>query len=361
MQERWEMRVAQTVLDLQNSLSATNALQRELAEEKQRFLDLQTSLRNMQDAWNLERQRHLDQLEQLEREVQIRGEKVSIVEQEIQKIREDRSGLQVNEQVLNRQVTSYQEQLRRSVRKAEGLTSQLDEKEDQLREALRLKRLLHEAQHDKKQASAQRQVLQERLAMVTHELEQRHLEGDLELRRTRGALDESRKALRDMNFGPRLSVASDPRVPRLEKQLQSEQMKAAELTVQRESRDHKLKIVADNYQRERVRCEELSKQLVSDERRRLDVHEELGTVKAQLATRDRKVDTMRERMAMLAEEFMTRKIETNLQLARMQGQLQESRFLATKFGSPQKIDHSHRPIHPPPRTTFQAMDPRRPG
>lgn len=197
--------------------------------------------------------------------------------------------------------------------------------------------------------------------MVTHELEQRHLEGDLELRRTRGALDESRKALRDMNFGPRLSVASDPRVPRLEKQLQSEQMKSAELTVQRESRDHKLKIMADNYQRERVRCEELSKQLVSDERRRLDVHEELGTVKAQLAARDRKVDTMRERLDMIAEEFRTRKIDTNLQIARMQGQLQESRFLATKFGSPQKMDHSHRPMHPPPMTTFQAMDPRRPG
>eukprot|EP00746_Dinoflagellata_sp_MGD_P001180 gnl/MRDRNA2_/MRDRNA2_102192_c0_seq1.p1 gnl/MRDRNA2_/MRDRNA2_102192_c0~~gnl/MRDRNA2_/MRDRNA2_102192_c0_seq1.p1 ORF type:complete len:1080 (-),score=358.85 gnl/MRDRNA2_/MRDRNA2_102192_c0_seq1:68-3307(-) len=334
LQVHWEERDTQKDQDLKKSLLAVKELQGELNEEKQRCIEIEASHRNAQDVWNLERQRHLDQVEQLEREVQIRGEKVAILEQDNRQAREDRTGLQVHEQVLSRKVLTYENQLQRSITKAADLTTQLDEKENQLREAMRLKKLLQEAQEDKKQELAQKSLLRERIAMQSNELQQRRLEGDLELRRTRGALDESRKVLRDMNFGPRLT--SDGRAPRLEAQLASEKMKVVEMTFKKENSDHKLKIMQENYERERARCTELSKQLFTDERQRLDVHEELGTVKAQLAARDSKIDTMRERMSMLTEEHITRKMDSNLQVARLQGQLEESRFLTTQFASPQK-------------------------
>jgi hypothetical protein len=193
------------------------------------------------------------------------------------------------------------------------------------------------AQKDLQSQSDSHQQNAERLGMAAEELFTRQVEFALEKQRLSGALEESRRTLRNSLITPNPSTALDTvRVQNLEKQLAEERRKSIEQAVALQRSERKCtQLEASNTRSEEHRQAAIQNSRDA-ERRCVTLSEDLRKAQLKQTLTDQKCEENRERASMGAAEIQTVKYLSKYETAKLRGHLEELRYMIKRTDSARK-------------------------
>merc|ERR1719217_255117 len=173
--------------------------------------------------------------------------------------------------------------------------------------------------------------LNERLGMAAEELFTRQVEFALEKQRLSGALEESRRTLRNSLAVPTSTTAIDTvRITGLEQQLAEERRKSIEQAVALQRAERKCTQLEDANKRSEEHRSTAVANARDAERRSVALAEELRKSQLDRTKADQQFNEVRERGAMSKAEIYTVKYNSTLETARMRGINQELRLMMTR-------------------------------
>jgi len=179
-----------------------------------------------------------------------------------------------------------------------------------------------------------RSQLQERLGMAAEELFTRQVTFALEKQRLSGALEESRRTLRNTLGGPSQTQTVDTvRVTGLQQQLAEERRKAIEQAVALQRAERKSNSADQASRRSEEQRDKATQQAREAERRCVGLSEDLRKSQVKLKQADERNNETRERGAMTAAEMYTVRYEAKYESAKLRGALEELRFMIKLRGS----------------------------
>uniref|UniRef100_A0A7S4R5X6 Uncharacterized protein n=1 Tax=Alexandrium monilatum TaxID=311494 RepID=A0A7S4R5X6_9DINO len=183
------------------------------------------------------------------------------------------------------------------------------------------------------QGSAQ---MMERLGMAAEELFTRQIEFALDKQRLSGALEESRRTLRNSLGVPNPVAAVDSvRISGLEQQLSEERRKSIEQMVALQRAERKCHQLEESHKRSEEQRLDAVQQSREAERRCVVLTEDLRKANIKQNALDVRCDETRERAAMSAAEIGTIRYESKYESAKLRGALDELRYmLKMQEGSP---------------------------
>jgi chromosome segregation ATPase len=171
----------------------------------------------------------------------------------------------------------------------------------------------------------------ERLGMASEELMTRQVLFALEKQRLSGALEESRRTLRNSLAVPTSTTAIDTvRITGLEQQLAEERRKSIEQAVALQRAERKCTQLEDANKRSEEHRSTAVANARDAERRTVSLSEELRKSQLDRTKADQQFNEVRERGAMSKAEIYTVKYNSTLDTARMRGINQELRLMMTR-------------------------------
>jgi len=227
--------------------------------------------------------------------------------------------------------SSTQQQASASGRIA-GLERQLE------REASHVKSLQAAKEAAEKNASSSSQgnaQMMERLSMAAEELVTRQIEFALDKQRLSGALEESRRTLRNSLGVPNPVAAVDSvRISGLEQQLSEERRKSIEQMVALQRAERKVRQLEDTHRRSEEHRGDAVQSAREAERRCVTLTEDLRKAHLRQSTLEVRCEETRERAAMGAAEIGTVRYESKYEAAKLRGALDELRYMLKMQDSP---------------------------
>merc|ERR1719235_1713297 len=164
--------------------------------------------------------------------------------------------------------------------------------------------------------------LQERLGMAAEELMTRQVLFALEKQRLSGALEESRRTLRNSLAVPTSTTAIDTvRITGLEQQLAEERRKSIEQAVALQRAERKCTQLEDANKRSEEHRSTAVANARDAERRSVALSEDLRKAQIKQTTADQRLDEVRERSAMSTAEIQTVKYMAKYDAAKLRGHL----------------------------------------
>merc|ERR1712217_730495 len=172
-----------------------------------------------------------------------------------------------------------------------------------------------------------RSQLQERSVMSAEELSTRQVEFALERQRLNGALEESRRTLRNSLGVPNVAPVDSVRLQSLEQQMGEERRKNIETVVALQRAERKGNQLEEKHKRSEENKGESAQNVREAERRVQRLTEDLRK-KAELQTKiEQRSEEARETAGMAAAETATVKYESKYECAKLRGALDELRFM----------------------------------
>lgn len=170
--------------------------------------------------------------------------------------------------------------------------------------------------------------MKERLGMSAEELFTRQVEFALDKQRLSGALEESRRTLRNSLGVPNQMAAVDSvRISGLEQQLSEERRKSIEQMVALQRAERRCHQLEEGQKRSEEQRLDATQQSREAERRCVGLQEELRKARMRLDQSDVRCDETRERAQMAAAEIGTIRYEANYEAAKLRGALDELRYM----------------------------------
>jgi len=184
------------------------------------------------------------------------------------------------------------------------------------------------AESEVKKTAETRQEMMERLAMAAEEMSARQVDFTLERQRLSGALEESRRTLRNSLGVPNPGAAVDSvRLQGLEQQLSEERRKAIEQAVTLQRTERKLaQLEVSNKRGEDQRLDAVSRSREA-ERRLVTLSEDLRKTKVRETNADNQAREAREQASMAVAEMGTIRYEAKYEVVRLRGALDELRYM----------------------------------
>merc|ERR1712217_382660 len=175
--------------------------------------------------------------------------------------------------------------------------------------------------------SDSRSQLQERTAMAAEELSTRQVDFALERQRLNGALEESRRTLRNSLGVPNVAPVDTVRLQSLETQLSEERRKNIESVVAQQRAERKVHQLEERIKKNEENRGESAQTARDAERRCQRLTEDLRKKEDAQQKLEQRSQETRETAAMSAAEIYTVKYESKYECAKLRGALDELRFM----------------------------------
>jgi len=173
-----------------------------------------------------------------------------------------------------------------------------------------------------------RQQFSERLGMGAEELFTRQVEFALEKQRLSGALEESRRTLRNSLGVPNPAAAIDSvRISGMEQQLAEERRKSIEQVVALQRTERRCAQLEEAQRRGEEQRQAAVRNSREVERKCVGLSEDLRKATIKLGNSDQRHEEVRERAAMTAAEMQTVRYEGKYEAAKLRGALDELRYM----------------------------------
>lgn len=175
------------------------------------------------------------------------------------------------------------------------------------------------------------QQMRERVGMASEELSTRQVEFALDKQRLSGALEESRRTLRN-SLGVQNPVAAmdSVRIAGLESTLSEERRKSIEQAVALQRAERRVSQLEDANKRSEEQRSTAVQHAREVERQQLAISEDFRKAKAQNVSLDQKISEGREQSRMAAEELHVVRNDSKYELTRTRGALDELRYMLKK-------------------------------
>lgn len=322
----------------QESLNLRRKMEQELLELrssgdtwKDKADDLGLKLQSTKEQLEAQKAR-TDEIDSQRREIEskLRGDlatseaRLRRVEQESQRataaVEEGRATLAETQATMTARITSLEQELAQNKKDAQTAASARELAQKDL-----------QSQTDSHRQNA------ERLGMAAEELFTRQVEFALEKQRLSGALEESRRTLRNSLITPNPSTAIDTvRVQTLEKQLAEERRKSIEQAVALQRSDRKCTQLEDSNKRSEEHRQAAIQNSRDAERRCVTLAEDLRKAQLKQNLTDQKCEETRERASMGAAEIQTVKYLSKYECAKLRGHLEELRYMIKRTDGARK-------------------------
>mmetsp|Transcript_61095 Transcript_61095/g.177091 ORF Transcript_61095/g.177091 Transcript_61095/m.177091 type:complete len:1146 (+) Transcript_61095:118-3555(+) len=317
--ENVEQRAAQLV---QERKQAELGLQSSLDSWRDKAEEAQAQLALFRDQAEAQRARADDvDAQRRETEAQLRGEVATVearlrrVEAEAQRaqvaVEDGKAALAAQKAEASAKIAALQQQLAAEL--ADGKDARIG------REA---------AEKELARQSEERRQMMERLRMASEELTLRQSEFALDKQRLSGALEESRRTLRNsLGVAAPVSAVDTGRIAALEQQLADERRRSVEQAVALQRAERRGAQFEDSNRRSEEQRAEAAQRAREAERQRALVSEELRTLQREQEKLASAAAQGRERAAMAAAELDTARHDAKYELAKTRGALDELRHM----------------------------------
>jgi len=256
-----------------------------------------------------------------ESETQLRGEvaaaKAKITRHEADSAKKD-SALEDGKAKL------AQQQAQSNVKIA-GLERQLEKEFQNYKNLVLAKEAVEKDLQSSSQGSSSNQ---ERLAMAAEELFTRQINFALDKQRLSGALEESRRTLRNSLGVPNpIATVDSARVQGLEQQLSELRRKSIEQVVALQRAERRCNQLEATQKRTEEQRSTAAQQSREADRKVVALNEDLRKTKAKVDSQQQDLEEGRERGAMAAAELGTQRYESKYEAAKLRGALDELRYM----------------------------------
>lgn len=256
-----------------------------------------------------------------EMEAQLRGE-VATAEARLRRVEAEAQRAQ---SLVEETKATLAQQSASATAKVTSLQQNLDTERGKAESALVSKET---AEQELESQAAGRQQMAERLGMAAEELFTRQVDFALEKQRLSGALEESRRTLRNSLGVPNPVAAVDSvRIVGLETQLAEERRKSIQQAVVLQRVERRCSQLEDAQKRSEDQRGDAVQRAREAERQRAVLSEEVRKAQLQQSTLESHAVEARERAAMSTAELGTFRYESKYEFAKLRGALDELRFM----------------------------------
>jgi len=170
--------------------------------------------------------------------------------------------------------------------------------------------------------------MQERLGMAAEELFTRQINFALDKQRLSGALEESRRTLRNSLGVPNpIATVDSARVQGLEQQLSELRRKSIEQVVALQRAERRCNQLEATQKRTEEQRSNAAQQSREADRKLVGLNEEIRKAKAKVESQQNDLEESRERGAMASAELGTQRYESKYEAAKLRGALDELRYM----------------------------------